>query len=50
MKKARSIKLNMKEYQTRREFYPRKRSQEEKEARLYALANKLNVRIGGDKE
>ena len=46
MKKIKSINLNMTEYQTRKEFYPQKRSQEEKEARLYTLAKKLNVKIG----
>ena len=49
MNERRSIKLNMKEYRTRKEFYPQKRTQEEKEARLYALAKKLNVRIGVEK-
>lgn len=49
MNTKRSIKLNMREFQTRKEFYPQKRTQEEKEARLYALAKKLNVRIGDDK-
>ncbi|MBQ1293191.1 MAG: hypothetical protein IIY21_04090 [Clostridiales bacterium] len=47
MNEVKSIKLNMTEYQQRKQFGRCTLSQQEKEARLYALAKKLGVKIGG---
>lgn len=48
MTDRKSIKLNMTEYQQRKNFGRCALTQKEKEARLYALAKKLNVKIGGN--
>lgn len=47
MNEVKSIKLNMTEYQQRKQLGRCTLSQQEKEARLYALAKKLGVKIGG---
>lgn len=46
MTENKGIKLNMEEYQKRKNFGRTSLTQQEKEARLYALAKKLNVQIG----
>lgn len=42
-----TIKLNMEEYQQRKQFGRCSLSPKEKEARILALAKKLNIKIGG---
>ena len=41
------IKLNMSEYTQRKQFGRTSLTQREKEARIYAMAKKLHVKIGG---